>query len=301
MKTRYEDIVDIESIGMVNTKKMNELLKLANQEDIPFSNKDVEKILLLAIDFQNDFMEEGELGVPNSHKDVENTTKFIYKNLHKITDIMISLDTHQPQQIFHPCWWIDENGNPPEPFTIITAKDIESGKWQARYNKEESLEYVLQLDSIGKKQLCIWPYHCLEGTSGAALENQFANMVYFHSVARDSKTIRVVKGTEPLSEMYGIIRPEYSKEKYLNSRILDQMQLYDKILVVGEAKSHCVLESIRQIVEYYGRDGGINSKIYVLEDCMSPIPHFEEVTNKDFLELNREYGINIVEAKDFVL
>lgn len=88
MKTRYEDIVDIESIGMVNTKKMNELLKLANQEDIPFSNKDVEKILLLAIDFQNDFMEEGELGVPNSHKDVENTTKFIYKNLHKITDII---------------------------------------------------------------------------------------------------------------------------------------------------------------------------------------------------------------------
>lgn len=301
MKTRYEEIVDVQAVGGLNPKKNNEILALASKEQIKPAVEDAEKVLLLAIDFQNDFMDHGELGVPNAHQDVKNTTQFIYKHLEKITRIAISLDTHQPQQIFHPCWWIDEAGNHPNPFTIITAKDVEEGKWRAVVKPKESLEYVQGLEKFGKKQLCIWTYHCLEGTFGAALESQFSNMAYFHSIARKSVVQRLVKGKDPLSEMYGIIKPEYDKRNYINMDFLNQLESYDKIIIVGEAKSHCVLESIAQIVTHYQDRPDVTSKVYVLEDCMSPIPGFEATTEQAFTAFKTNYRINIVKSTDFVL
>jgi len=78
------------------------------------------KTLLVIIDMQNDFMEGiGSLPVPGSIKDIKNLIEFINNN--KIDTIMCSLDTHEKMQIFHSCWWQDENGNNPEPFTIIDS------------------------------------------------------------------------------------------------------------------------------------------------------------------------------------
>lgn len=301
MKTNFESIVDVNAIGEKNTRKMNDVLPLASSEQVKPAVEDDQNVLLLAIDFQNDFMENGELGVPGSHKDIENTTRFIYNNLEKITRIAVSLDTHQPQQIFHPSWWIDENGNHPQPFTVISAKDVEDGKWRAIVKPKESLEYVQNLEKTAKKQLCIWTYHCLEGSFGAALEGQFSNMVYFHSVARKSITQRLVKGKDPLSEMYGIIKPEYDQKNYINIQFLNDLEKYDKIVVVGEAKSHCVLESVAQILDYYKDREDITSKVYILEDCMSSIPGFEDATENIFKDFKKNYKINIVKSTDLVL
>ena len=49
-------------------------------------------------------MDNGALGVPGAHGDVERMTQFIYNNMDKITNIAVSIDTHTPHQIFHPCW-----------------------------------------------------------------------------------------------------------------------------------------------------------------------------------------------------
>lgn len=155
-------------------------------------------------------MDNGSLGVPGAHGDVERMTQFIYNNMDKITNIAVSIDTHTPHQIFHPCWWIDENGNNPAPYTPITLADLDSGKYRAVIYPRQSRDYVEHLEKDGKKTLCVWSYHCLQGTSGAAFENQFANMIYFHSVAKKAVTQRLVKGQDPLSEMYGIIKPEFA-------------------------------------------------------------------------------------------
>ncbi|GAA3325211.1 hypothetical protein GCM10020331_056150 [Ectobacillus funiculus] len=78
--------------------------------------------------------------------------------------------------------------------------------------------------------------------------------------------------------------------------------MYDKIIVAGEAKSHCVLESVRQIVEYYANNRDILARIYLLDDCMSPIPGYEEMTEKKaFKELKDIYGVNIVNSTDLSL
>ncbi|HZG80231.1 MAG TPA: hypothetical protein VEZ13_05585, partial [Brevibacillus sp.] len=151
MKTPFHEICTESAIGQVSQMRLNQLLALATEEIIPAAEHDKSKTLFLAIDMQNDFMELGELGVPGSHQDVLRAASFLYDHMDRITQVAVSLDTHQPQQIFHPGWWHDESGQNPAPFTIITEEDVRSGKWRAVRHPEESLAYVSHLAQHSKK------------------------------------------------------------------------------------------------------------------------------------------------------
>ena len=204
--------------------------------------------MLLCIDIQNDFVEGGSLEVAGAAKDIENITKFIYNNINCISKIVCSLDTHIPQQIFHPCWWVNSNKEEPAPYTIITYEDFKKKKWEPVFgDKEETEIYLKNLEKEGKKQLCIWPYHCIWGTEGAMLENEFSKMVYFHSVVRNSICKMLEKGKDQYSEMYGIIKPEYSKNNFINKEILELVKEYDEIYVVN-ARYECWYFSITIII-----------------------------------------------------
>ena len=302
MKTQYSSIVCLQDIGkQTNSIQMNEILRMANLENLKPSREDQVKRLLLCIDLQQDFMDNGALGVPGAIQDVNRISQFLYKNVDKITDVVSSIDTHTPHQIFHPCWWIDENGVNPPPYTAISLADLDSGKWRAIIDPIGSRDYVEHLEKDGKKMLVVWTYHCLQGTSGAALENQFANMAYFHSVARKTVMQRVVKGQDPVSEMYGIIKPEYDKKGYVDIALLNKLEKYDEIYVVGEAKSHCVYESLNQILEFFKSRPDVTSKITILEDCMSSIPSYEASTDAAFDSFKTTYKVNIKKSTDIVL
>lgn len=302
MKTKYEEIVNVNAIGKAeNPISLNEILKKANDEQLTPSKQNKERVLFIGIDVQQDFMDNGALGVPGAHGDVERMTRFIYNNMDKISNIAVSIDTHTPHQIFHPCWWIDENGNNPAPYTPITLADLDSGKWRAAINPMASRDYVEHLEKDGKKTLCVWSYHCIQGTTGCALENQFSNMIYFHSVAKRYAFQPIVKGQDPLSEMYGIIKPEYDTRGYINIKFLNKIEQYDKIVIAGEAKSHCVMESIKQILEHYETRPEVTKKIYILDDCMSIIPGFEDATAQAFDEFKTKYHVNLVNSTGSIL
>ena len=100
--------------------------------------------------------------------------------------------------------------------------------------------------------------------------------------------------------MYGMIKPEYAvdDEGIMNFKFIKILQ---KIIIAGEAKSHCVLESVKQIVEHYTDDRSVTTNIYLLNDCMSPIPSYEEETDKAFEQLKLTYGIHIVNSTDLLL
>lgn len=299
MKTNYEQIVNVANIGKRCNTDINTIFKMAEKEtSIPAEN-DTKRRLLLCIDVQNDFIEGGALPVPNSVKDVERLTRFIYNNLQDISCIACSMDTHMPYQIFHPCWWVDSKGEHPEPYTIITYQDVVNNRWKPIIgNPKDSLDYLEALENSkeGKKKLCIWPYHCIYGTDGNTLENEFAKMVYFHSVVRKTKNDIIQKGTEPYSEMYGIIKPEYSKTNFINTQVLTLIENYDEIYIAGEAASHCVMESVRQIAEYFSNRPEITKKITILEDCTSPITGYEDETKLAFANFKNLYGIKIANS-----
>lgn len=303
MNTKYEEIVNVNAIGKAeNPISLNEILRKANDEQLTPSVQNKERILFIGIDVQQDFMDDGALGVPGAHGDMERMTRFIYNNIDKISNIAVSIDTHTPHQIFHPCWWIDENGENPAPNTPITLEDLDNGKWRAIIKPIESRDYVEHLEQDGKKTLIVWPYHCIQGTTGCALENQFSNMVYFHSVAKKCAVLPLVKGQDPLSEMYGIIKPEYDTRGYINVGFLNKIEKFDKVIIAGEAASHCVMESIKQILEYYETRPEVTEKIYILEDCMScvvvPGVDFEGMTRKAFDDFKTKYHVNLVNSTD---
>lgn len=301
MKTKYTDIVNEQAIGRVdNPIKMNDLLKLAEGEKLKPSATDAKSVLFIGIDFQQDFMDAGALGVAGAAADVSRATKWMYANMEKITEVAVSIDTHIPQQIFHACWWIDKDGNNPPPFTAITLADYDAGKWRAVISPIKSRNYLENLEKNSKNVLVIWPYHCLKGTTGCALDNQFMNMVYFHSVARNSIGPKLVKGENPYSEMYGIIKPEYDERGFINLDFLNRLEKHDMIVIAGEAASHCVLSSLKQIVEHYASKPEVTKKIYVLEDCMSFIPRFESA-KAEYSALKSKYGVNLVNSTSFTI
>ena len=295
MKTSYEQIVTIENIASLQGKtNMAEIIALGESEKLKWAQFDDKKTLLLAIDIQNDFMEGlGSLPVPGSKGDVARLTRWIYNNAGRLSQILCSLDTHSAAQIFHPHWWINPQGQQPAPFTIITFNDVLKTNWLPNNHLKQTLDYLHNLETTGKKQLCIWPYHCLAGTYGANLESEFSRMLYFHAAARHYTPKFIAKGQIPWSEMYGIIRAEYDPDDFVNTAILDAVAQADEVYVAGEASSHCVLASLTQILAHFADKPEITRRIILLEDCTSPIPGFEEATHKAFAALQEKYGMRM--------
>ena len=123
-------------------------------------------------------------------------------------------------------------------------------------------------------------------------------MVYYHYVAKKASNRIVNKGQDPYSEMYGIIKPEYSKKNFINTVVLNAIEQFEEIYVVGEAASHCLMESVKQIAENFANRPEVTSKITVLEDCTSPIAGYEQMTKDAFDLFKRNYGINFAKSTE---
>jgi len=293
MITKFEQIVDVNSIGKAeNPVSAADLFRYAAQEDFAPATEDKEKLLLLAVDIQNDFMEGGSLGVKGSLEDVANLTHFIYDNMEHITAIAATCDCHSPLQIFHPCWWENDKGEQPEPFTIITRQDLEAGRWIPRIMREKTEEYLTALEQQGRKQLCIWPYHCFEASVGGALENQFANAANFFSVARCGAFRKFGKGKIAYSEFYGAFYPEYREEELDNAELWNFVSGFDKIVIAGEAMDYCVYETTEQLCREVER-AGKNIEISLLSNCTSSIGD-RETAERQFEKLTKDYGLIVI-------
>ncbi len=302
MKTAFEEIVSAEHIAQdANPFALGELLDKACGEDLPPASEDKIKTALLCIDMQRDFMEGGPLGVAGSRQDVERLTRFIYGNITKITQIYASMDAHAPRQIFHKCWWRGEDGKMPETFTVITENDVKEGRWRPLCEQEKSAEYLEYLERNGRKRLVIWPYHCIAGTAGFALENQLSNMMHFFSAARGAELKKIFKGSLPATEFYGIIRPEYDPcGGYTNRGLLNCLKCCDRLVIVGEARDYCVAESILQICDAMEKEKK-RPEIFIMEDCMSCVGSDGEAVSAQYREWAKNFGFRIVKSfEDFL-
>ena len=145
---------------------------------------------------------------------------FVYRNLERISEIVATLDTHGPFQIFHPVFWVDARGEHPPPNTVVSAEDVEHGRWRvnprlARFVAPAGFDldayarhYARALASGGKYPLFLWPYHAMLGGVGHALVSAVEEAFFFHSIARTSPTRFEIKGRHPLTENYSVLRPE---------------------------------------------------------------------------------------------
>jgi nicotinamidase/pyrazinamidase len=248
---------------------------------------------LLIIDAQYDFCNpSGTLYVPGAEEDVKRIARLIAFEGDKIDGIFVTLDTHHALDIAHPLFWADPNGNTVAPFTKITAQAVADGRWIPRYQKEYVTTYLKQLEADGGYHHFIWPEHCLVGSKGASLEDTLVDaiMAWVHRFHRDY--VAVVKGLNPLTEHFGVFRAQVPIESdrltELNGDFIDQLNSFERILVAGEARSHCVATSIAQILNYAP---ALVPKVYVLTDCMSDVPGWGNVADPVFVEA-QERGIH---------
>ncbi len=252
---------------------------------------------LLIIDAQFDFCDPtGALFVPGAENDVERIANFILSNSENIDQIYVTLDTHQVKDIAHPFFWEDSDGKIPAPFTIISSASVKSNQWIPRYNQEYVIQYLETLESDSAFQHIIWPEHCLIGTLGASLDEKVAKAVVSWSHDTGKDYIAVSKGLNPLTEFYGVFRAQVplpdDASTGLNIDFLQQLAQYEQILIVGEARSHCVGMSISQIVEYAP---DLVSKLVILTDCMSDVSNFGYLAD-GIMEEARELGALFIKS-----
>ncbi len=267
---------------------------------------DAPRVVLLLVDAQVDFIHpDGSLRVPNAVEDTRRTIEWILRNVGQLSQIAVSLDSHVPNQIFYPTWWTDPEGQPPEPMTVITSEQVESGEWRPLFEPEWSRGYVRGLEQQAKKQLMIWPFHTMIGTAGHMLVPGLYEAIAFHSAARRARPDFITKGTIAKTEYYSLVEPEIQVPEdpsgVPNLALMDWLMDFDLIYVAGQAKSHCVLESLRSIVRYHGDHPTHLNKLRVLLDCTSSVEHpeidFEAIAEEAYQGF-AERGMQMVRSTD---
>lgn len=293
-----------EHVGTLYPPQVGSAIQEGIRAGLSPASDDRRRRLLLLVDEQVDFIhEDGSLRVPGAIADTRRLIEWIYRHAAEITAIAASLDSHTPIQIFFPTWWADAQGRPPDPYTPITDEDLRRGRWAPVYEPDWSIDYVKTLRKTAKKDLMIWPFHTLLGTQGSLLTPALYEAIAYHSAARKSGPEFIVKGMLPKSEYYSLLEPEVKVEQDPRGG-LDQDRLewildFDEVYIAGQAKSHCVLETVTSVMDRYGGDRKIAEKLFLLSDCMSSVQHpeidFEALANKTYAEFE-EQGLSVIDS-----
>jgi len=249
--------------------------------------------------------------------------EFIYRNLDVITQIAPTMDTHQAMQIFHSAFWVNDEGEHPEPYTLITMEDVEEGHWKFNsvlsrslgiddeYGQQHVEHYTKALREGSKYDLTIWPYHVMLGSIGHALVPAVEEAIFFHSIARYSQPSFQVKGDNPLTEHYSVLGPEVLEGPdgepiaQKNVQFIERLLQLDAVIIAGQAKSHCVAWTIDDLLQdIYLRDEKLAQKVYLLEDCTSPVvvPGVMDYTGEANAAFQRfaDAGMHIVRSTDLI-
>lgn len=302
----------------------------ALQHDLKPASTSSERISLMLIDVQNTFCMPGfELfvGGRSGNGAVEDNIRlcqFIYRNLGKITHIIATMDTHTSQQIFHPIFLVDAEGNHPAPYTDIHVDELKSGKWifnpalapqfeiAPEYGQQMMIHYAEKLLQEGKYALTIWPYHAMLGGIGHALVPAIEEAVFFHSHTRTDQPYFAIKGDKPFTENYSVVGPEVLTGPMgevlgeHDPQFIQHLQEVDKLYVAGQAKSHCVAWTVQDLLDdILTIDPELAKKIYLLEDCSSPVVvpgvvDHTEAANDTYARF-AQAGMHIVKSTDEII
>jgi len=266
----------------------------------------MKKVKLFIIDVQNDFcwpglanipgttlppgindfipeeyLNQGSLYVPGAYDDSVRLAALIENEGDKFDDIIATLDSHHQLDIAHPMIMIDSNGKHPDPFTIVTEDDIDKGVWRAYVPsfQKHLKHYVSKLAENKRYPLCIWPPHCLIGTFGHNVVKPVREALAAWELKAKGYVEYITKGSNFTTEHYSAVKADVPDPKdpttEMNDRLIGILDDSDIIVIAGQARSHCVANTIRDIASEFGSDSV--KKMVLLEDAMSDVPGFEDL------------------------
>jgi nicotinamidase-related amidase len=101
--------------------------------------------------------------------------------------------------------------------------------------------------------------------------------------------------TEHYSAVVADVEDPSDPSTALNVVLINILELADILFVMGEASSHCVANTMRDIINKFGIDSA--KKVVLLKDCMSPVPNFEKF-EEDFFSEMRSKGVRIMKSDE---
>jgi nicotinamidase-related amidase len=88
----------------------------------------------------------------------------------------------------------------------------------------------------------------------------------------------VTKGSNILTEHYSAVQADVpdaaDTSTQINTRLIQTLEQADVVLIAGEARTHCLANTVRDIANNFGDDSFV-SKLVLLTDASSDIPGFE--------------------------
>jgi len=147
------------------------------------------------------------------------------------------------------------------------------------------------------------------GGIGHALVSAVEEALFFHCVGRGSQTHFQIKGGNPLTEHYSVLHPEVREGPdgepiaERSAGFLQRLLGADLVIVAGQAKSHCVAWTIDDLLtEVRAQDPKLVEKVYLLEDCTSPVvvPDVVDFTDQANAAFQRfaDAGMHVVRSTD---
>jgi nicotinamidase/pyrazinamidase len=280
-----------------------------------------ERVDLLIIDPQVDFCDpSGALFVPGADKDMERVASLIDKMGTKINKIHVTLDCHHLFDIAHGIFWRNSDGKNPDPFTIISNKDIVDGIWFPIFQKLPTIDpdtgdfidarkyakwYTKRLEEGGRYPLCIWPEHCLISNEGNNVMPILFNALQNWEKNNNDNINFVSKGSNILTENYSVLQCEVplpnDPTTQLNTRFIEDIEKTDLCYICGEASSHCLKSSVEDLANNFNDDSYIK-KLCLFEDgtspVISPVVDFPAIAQQ-FINDMKVRGMQVAKTTDF--
>jgi len=272
----------------------------------------------------------GTLVVDGADRDMDRLAKMIRRIGPKLDEITVTMDSHQTVGIERPLWWKrTSDGAHPDPFTCLgihpdgrrivkydlgaaggpLATDEEyittvpSQLHQGGVTGKGSFGYLQALAAIGRIHI-VWTEHCRVGSWGwgvvpvvdEALRWWEAGAGQNGNLARVNY---IPKGNNPYTEHFSGIKAEIEDPgdpgTMVNGRTIASFAAADIILLTGEALSHCLAATGRDLAAAFS-DPRFIAKFRLLADTTSNVTGFsalgdafiKDLTSKGMILENSE-------------
>ncbi|CAN5185273.1 hypothetical protein BH11PSE10_BH11PSE10_11840 [soil metagenome] len=261
---------------------------------------------LLIIDPQNDFCDiaGAALPVPGADADLQRLARFVRSHTAALAGITVTLDSHATVAVERTTFWLTGAGEAVAPFSFITAEQLRAGDFRPR-DASLTPAVLSMLDQLaangeqGRPGLVVWPVHCVTGTWGHNIHGALADALAGWELTHQRAVRKVLKGEYPLTEHFGVFEadaPDAAVPSTLfNTALAAQVtESVGLLLIAGQASSHCVAASYRQLAGYL-KDRP-KPRIVILTDAMSPVPGFEALAEA-FFEQARADGAELMSVE----
>ena len=221
-----------------------------------------------------------------------------------IDAITVTLDSHQRFDIAHPGFWRAGDGGEVSSFTPITSAQVRAAQFLPRdaSHLPRVLDYLDALERQGRYTLMVWPVHCELGSWGHGVHADLLEALGAWQLERQRAVRHVLKGMNPFTEHYSALQAEVvdpdDPATALDTALLARLARADRLVIAGEASSHCVRATVEHLVEHL--PAGHAQRLVLLTDCMGPVAGFESAAQQ-FFDAMRALGVQLATSDALTL